>query len=305
MYNKWLRDMIALHAAKSFSRASERRNISQSAFSRRIRALEDYVGAPLVQRDSVPLELTEVGRRLLPIAMSIVGQIDEIEDEIASRGDIMRHVVRIAAQHCLATTELPLQLSTLHASVPRLRTHVVSANLIDCVDRLNSGASDIVICHTHPSVKLQIDEGSFELLHVGEDVLIPVANRAAAADGGWSLSGDGAHPVPLLTYEEESFLGLLLKPLISGSRSHLEVRHVDSYSEALKKCVLTGLGAAWLPRALIAPELASDELTVIGGEKLAVTLKLTVVLPRAVTGATARAVCEHFRAMARSVPTTV
>ena len=305
MENKWLRDLIALHAAKSFSRASERRNITQSAFSRRIRALEDWVGAPLVQRDSVPLELTEAGRRLLRKAMSIVGQLDEIEDEIASRGDIMRHVVRIAAQHCLATTELPSQLSILHSSVPRLRTHVISANLIDCVDRLNSGATDMVICHTHPSVNLQIDEGNFELLHVGEDVLVPVASHAAAAGGGWSLLGDGVHPVPLLTYEDESFLGLVLNPLIGGSGSHFEVRHVDSYSEALKKCVLTGLGAAWLPRALIAPELASEELTVIGGEEHAVTLKLTVVLPRAVTGATSRAVCEHFRAMASPVLTAV
>lgn len=301
MYNSWLRDLIALHSAKSFSRAAERRNISQPAFSRRIRALEDWVGAPLIQRDSVPLELSEVGRRLLPIAMSIIGQLEEIEDEIACRRDRTRRVVRIAAQHSLATTALPSQLNLLHRDIPRLETHVVSANLIDCIDQLNSGSCDIVICHTHASVNLQVNLEKFEILHVSEDVFIPVATPSAAAHGGWSLPSDRLNPLPLLAYEDESFLGIMLHNLLTKKKIHVLNRHVDSYSEALKKCVLTGLGAAWLPSSLIESEIAQNELIVIGGDEYSVMLKISVILPRAVAGVIACAVCEHFRALADPV----
>ena len=44
----WLKDFEALVAQKNFSRAAEERNVSQPAFSRRIRALEEGVGVTLI-----------------------------------------------------------------------------------------------------------------------------------------------------------------------------------------------------------------------------------------------------------------
>ncbi|MBL9048416.1 MAG: LysR family transcriptional regulator, partial [Tabrizicola sp.] len=41
----WLEDFLALAESRSFSRAAEVRGVTQSAFSRRIRALEDWLGA--------------------------------------------------------------------------------------------------------------------------------------------------------------------------------------------------------------------------------------------------------------------
>jgi len=48
----WLEDFIKLADEGNFSRAAEARNLTQPAFSRRIRALEDWVGATLVDRDT-------------------------------------------------------------------------------------------------------------------------------------------------------------------------------------------------------------------------------------------------------------
>ncbi|HWU74121.1 MAG TPA: LysR family transcriptional regulator, partial [Sphingomonas sp.] len=46
----WLEDFIALSETGNFSRAAELRHVTQPAFSRRIRALEDWVGTPLFER---------------------------------------------------------------------------------------------------------------------------------------------------------------------------------------------------------------------------------------------------------------
>ena len=46
----WLKDFLALAELKTFSRAADARNVTQPAFSRRIRALEDWIGAPLFVR---------------------------------------------------------------------------------------------------------------------------------------------------------------------------------------------------------------------------------------------------------------
>ena len=47
----WVRDFLALAEHRTFSRAAEARNVTQPAFSRRIRALEEWVGTPLFLRD--------------------------------------------------------------------------------------------------------------------------------------------------------------------------------------------------------------------------------------------------------------
>ena len=43
----WLEDFLALAEALNFSRAAEARHVTQPAFSRRIRALEGWIGAAL------------------------------------------------------------------------------------------------------------------------------------------------------------------------------------------------------------------------------------------------------------------
>ncbi len=48
----WLDDFLALAASGNFSRAAEERHMTQPAFSRRIRALEEWLGAELFDRSS-------------------------------------------------------------------------------------------------------------------------------------------------------------------------------------------------------------------------------------------------------------
>ena len=46
----WLEDFLVLSASGNFSRAADERHMTQPAFSRRIRALEEWLGADLFDR---------------------------------------------------------------------------------------------------------------------------------------------------------------------------------------------------------------------------------------------------------------
>ncbi len=65
---KWLEDFLALAGTSNFSRAAEERHVTQSAFSRRIKQLEAWVGASLIDRATYPSRLTEAGERFVPVA---------------------------------------------------------------------------------------------------------------------------------------------------------------------------------------------------------------------------------------------
>lgn len=59
---KWLYDFLTLEKCRNFSQAAVSRNVSQPAFSRRIRALEQAIGVELFNRQVTPLQLSEQGK---------------------------------------------------------------------------------------------------------------------------------------------------------------------------------------------------------------------------------------------------
>ena len=69
---KWLDDFIALAELGSFSAAAKARCVTQSAFSRRIQALELWLGVPLFDRSTYPISLTEHGKNFVSYAEKIL-----------------------------------------------------------------------------------------------------------------------------------------------------------------------------------------------------------------------------------------
>ena len=75
---KLLEDLIALARTGSFVRAAELRHVTHPAFGRRIRALEAWAGAPLVERQRLPVVLTAEGEALLKTAVQVVEQMGQV-----------------------------------------------------------------------------------------------------------------------------------------------------------------------------------------------------------------------------------
>jgi len=58
----WIDDFIALDHTRNFTKAAEQRFTTQSAFSRRIKTMEEWMGVDLFIRDTRPVELTRAGQ---------------------------------------------------------------------------------------------------------------------------------------------------------------------------------------------------------------------------------------------------
>jgi DNA-binding transcriptional LysR family regulator len=67
-----LRSFAAVAEAGHLTRAAERLHVSQPAVSAQIKALEDELGVPLFERVSSGMMLTAAGRKLLPVAQSVL-----------------------------------------------------------------------------------------------------------------------------------------------------------------------------------------------------------------------------------------
>lgn len=76
-----LRSIRAIHQAGGLARAAEMLNVTQSALSHQIKALEEQAGVELFARRSRPLKLSAAGIRLLKLAERVLPEVEALEQD--------------------------------------------------------------------------------------------------------------------------------------------------------------------------------------------------------------------------------
>lgn len=270
----WLRDFECLARTLNFTRAATERNITQSAFSRRIKALESWVGAPLINRAQYPVQLTEAGAQFLPVALGALSQLTETRQSLrdAERGG--SRFLRFSVLHTISANFLALRIDALQKEMPDLHTRVISDSLSTCCELLVEGAVDIMLCYYHREVAPRIDEAAFARKDLRRDLLIPVAASGPARAQDWRLERRGGPALPYLAYEPSTFLGMVVESTVGARSIHAQVIYIDSLVETIKRRVLNGSGFAWMPQTAVAEELAEGTLVRIGDDSW--TAQLTI-----------------------------
>lgn len=272
----WLRDFVCLGRTLNFTRAAEERNITQSAFSRRIKSLEIWVGVGLIDRATYPVQLSPAGKQFLPVAAATIADLIDARQAIREQDQGDKSFQRFAVLHTISVNYLTSRLEDLEAEIDDLKARVISDSLSTCCQLLAEGGCDFLLCYRHPDVPLVLDESQFSRVDIGSERMIPVAQTGAITSHGWQLPGTTKTPVPYLAYERSSFLGAVVDQTIGKQPVHLNIRYVDGLVEAIKRRVLNGSGVGWLPQSAIHAELAAGEVTQLGPPELEARMTLSV-----------------------------
>lgn len=276
----WLRDFTCLARTLNFTRASEERNITQSAFSRRIKSLENWLGIPLIKRSTYPVQLTEAGLQFLPVAQDTIASLTDIRQVLRAQEQGVTAFQRFAVLHTISVNYLTRRIAEFEDLIPNLRVRVYSDNLRTCCQLLSDGTCDFLLYYRHQDVQPVFEEKQFARKDIGVELMYPVAESGAARAGGWDLDGDGRQPIPYLSYDPSSFLGTVVDQTIGNRTPPLAIRYMDALTEAIKRRVLSGSGMAWLPESVIAEELAAGRVTIIGGPDWQAPLTLSLFCSR-------------------------
>ncbi|MFI8482307.1 LysR substrate-binding domain-containing protein [Pseudomonas sp. NPDC078700] len=260
---KWLEDFVALAGSRSFSRAAEKRFVTQPAFSRRIRSLESMLGLTLINRSCTPIELTEAGQLFLVTARSMVEQLGEVVRHLHNLEGKQGEVLQIAAAHSLTLGFFPEWISRLRREGLPLNTRLVATNVGEAVHALREGSCDLILAYYDPDAALQMDPEIFPSLFMGSTEMLPVC--AATADGQPLFDLDSGQTVPLLAYSAGAFLGRSVNLLLRQRALRSTTVYETAMADSLKSMALQGMGVAWVPRLSVTAELNRGELVVCGG----------------------------------------
>lgn len=223
---------------QSITRTAEKFFLTQSAVSSRIAALEEEVGAALLDRRDRTFRLTNAGERFLVYAERLLALRNDLKNELSGR-DVSRFSLRIGAIETILHAWLIPAMEWVRQRKPNIEFELNVEMTPVLNQQIRRGSVDLVFSAEEVVGKGIVSERfpSLEMVFVGP---------ASMRDDGF-LSIDELLGLELLTFQRNSQPHLaLLECLGNAGVAGKRVHTVTSIS-ALVKLVESGFGLATLP----------------------------------------------------------
>lgn len=264
---KWLEDFLSLASTRSFSKAAEERHTTQSTLSRRIQALENWLGVSLVDRSSYPVTLSRAGEQFHMDAIGVIRSIYRSRAAARARGLNTMAPLRISGQYVLVRYYLPELIRAIEERVEIGTLHLRSDSPDVGIEDLANGHIDFYICYHHPDLPDVVDRKRFPSVLIATDASVPVSLPDENGEPLFALPGTRDEPLPHISFSPDAPGGWQRPARLAaqGLEAHLEPSHESTMGEVIREFVLEGRGLAWLQPVLVEQDLESRTLVRAGG----------------------------------------
>lgn len=276
---EWIEDILAVLDTGSFHAAAERRFLTPSAFTRRIRTMEETLGCALFDRARKPVTLLPHVQKLEVDLRDAARRFRELRLKLADNAARNETQLTLGCQHALTTTVSPRLLRHL-GQTRRAEMRIRSGTRSECHQMLLRQEVDFGLIYETPEDALQFDERLFDKITFGSDLLIPVANLRAAPGLRAALD---AGELPLISYPANIHLGEVMRVhILPGLMRGLRTRIVaeTGLTPAVLQFLRQGLGIGWLPKSMAQEALALGELEDLTGELPSTPLTIRIIRAR-------------------------
>ncbi|MES2947817.1 MAG: LysR family transcriptional regulator [Pseudomonadota bacterium] len=275
---EWIEDFLAVAEERSFSRAANLRNSSQSAFSRRIQSLETWVGVDLIDRTRNPPTLTPAGRTFRGFASGMVHQLYQARNILRGKIETPEREIKFAVAFTLSLTFFPTWFSDLHAKHSQIAARVSEMNVMDGATALVAGEVDFLVCYHHPLIPVLLDIERSPYISLGIESIQPYSACDESGRPAYTLPGTADQPIPFLSYTAGTFFVHVVDMVLLNSPTRYFLNHCyqSQMSEAIKAMVVAGNGVGWLPEKCVTRELREGKIVDAGSDKWRTQLEIRI-----------------------------
>ena len=238
---KFVEAFVWVVRLKSITRAAEILCLTQSAVSNRIAALEDELGAQLIDRRTSQFRLSDAGTRFMDYAEKLLGIQREMRNEFGKQGP-KAFSLRIEAIESILHTWLIPMVDTLKQSSPMINFELTIETTPTLVDQIRRGSLDLVFS----ALPAQEDGIVNEVLEPFEMVF--VGSKKSPCQGEIPL--DDLLQYDIMTFQRGSHPHIgVVNALHSAGIDDKHVHAISSIS-ALALLASNGFGIATLPKSV-------------------------------------------------------
>ncbi len=274
---EWLEDILAIAETGSFSGAAERRHLTQSAFSRRIQQIEDYVGVELFDRRHKPIRLQPTTLAQSDQILLLSAGLRQLLVDLRRGERMASNKVVIACQHSLTAVLIPKILRHLPDQNDGIHVRLRSANLDECTGLLLSRQADVAIVYRLPDETNDFNADFLEVTAIGTDRLIPVFHTALPDS---LATAKGIVDIPYIAYPADVFFGKVMERKILpflGAGTHHTPKVETALTLAAVEMAVAGIGVAWVPESLAHDRIATGRLVDLSADLAACNLQVTAM----------------------------
>jgi DNA-binding transcriptional LysR family regulator len=287
-----MQTFVRVVEAGGFSIVARELDMTQSAVSKQVAALESHLGVRLLNRTTRSLALTEEGERYFETARRLVDEVAEAEALLRQGQQQLTGWLRVAASVGFGLRVVLPHLDRFLAAHPDLK---IDFKLSDSVVDLVEQGIDV-------AVRIgELSDSSLIARRVGTSQGVVVASRSyiAALPAGLPppiAPGDlTRHPcivyTELRTKNVWKFIGVDGVPVTVRVSGPLQTNS----SEVVRAAVLSGRGIAAPPSWMFHDELASGDVQILMPDWIVSPLPIHLVFaPHRQLAAKVRAFCEHM-----------
>lgn len=268
MEHRQLKTFVAVAKALSFTHAATELGYVQSAVTAQVKALERDLGVPLFDRLGRRIALTDAGRELLPHAVEMLDLSGRARATVSgkNRGEVAG-AITVGASETLCIYRLPDLFREFRSRFPAVDLRFRPGPYAELKGLVKEGVLDVAFLLEEP-----VREKNFVAETLIQEPLMLVAPPDHPLSDRFSVAlADLSGEPMLLTDPGCSYRRTFEREL---AKSGVEVRQVLEFDsvEAIKRCVVAGLGVSILPEVTVAGELHRRELVAprLKGAKLVV-----------------------------------
>jgi len=143
-----LKYVLAIAEHKNFTKAAEKCFVTQPTLSTQIQKLEDQLDITIFDRGKKPIELTEVGKKIVSQARNIVNEADRIQDIVDQQKGFIGGEFKLGIIPTIMPTLLPMFLKNFIKKYPKVKLKIEELTTEEIITRINDGHLDAAIAAT-------------------------------------------------------------------------------------------------------------------------------------------------------------
>ena len=143
-----LQYVLAVAEHKNFTLAAEKCFVTQPTLSMQIQKIEEELKVQIFDRSKKPIQLTEIGQKIVNQAKNIVIEADRIKDIVEHQKGFIGGEFRLGIIPTIMPTLLPMFLNNFIKKYPKVKLIIEELNTDEIILRLKKGHLDAAIAAT-------------------------------------------------------------------------------------------------------------------------------------------------------------
>lgn len=151
-----LKYVLAVAEHQNFTRAAQKTFVTQPTLSMQIQKLEDQLDVQIFDRSKKPIELTDIGAKIVHQARNIVNEANRITDIVDQQKGYIGGEFKLGVIPTVMPTLLPMFLTNFIKKYPKVTLKIEELNTDQIMERLEEGHLDAAIAATpleNPNIK--------------------------------------------------------------------------------------------------------------------------------------------------------